>query len=364
MIAEILQEEKLILEPVKFMPSVSIILPFEPKMSLKRELEMLLQRVFKKVEKDLMRNYAEAKSKPVITKLNALLNKIDFGSYKKSIAIFVSPILEKIYYLDMPVEEKIIIDESFEVRNLVCNKKDIHQYLVLVVSRERSRIFHGSNNKFVRIAYNTPQPIGMGNDAPERVSNFTSPSERREMLLDKFLHHVDQTLGHILKAYALPLFVMGTSRTMGHFKKITHHSSHILGFIPGNFEDTADSTISKALLPSIEDWNKVKQADLLHQLDTAMGAKKVAAGIEEVWKQVSHNKGRLLVVERNYSCSAHHGPKAEIIYSKNKLNANPLFIKDAVDDIIEKVLENGGDVEFVDDGILEDFQHIALIQYY
>ena len=40
------------------------------------------------------------------------------------------------------------------------------------------------------------------------------------------------------------------------------------------------------------------------------------------------------------------------------------YIKDAVDDVIEKVLETGGDVEFVDAAVLNDYQHIALLQYY
>jgi hypothetical protein len=39
-------------------------------------------------------------------------------------------------------------------------------------------------------------------------------------------------------------------------------------------------------------------------------------------------------------------------------------IRDAVDDVIEKVLENGGDVEFADKDLLKDYQQIALIKYY
>ena len=35
-----------------------------------------------------------------------------------------------------------------------------------------------------------------------------------------------------------------------------------------------------------------------------------------------------------------------------------------VDDVIEKVLENGGDVEFVDEGLLKQYDHIALISFY
>ena len=43
---------------------------------------------------------------------------------------------------------------------------------------------------------------------------------------------------------------------------------------------------------------------------------------------------------------------------------NDFHIKDAVDDFIEMVLHSGGDVEFVDEGILNGYEHIALIEYY
>ena len=50
-------------------------------------------------------------------------------------------------------------------------------------------------------------------------------------------------------------------------------------------------------------------------------------------------------------------------FYKTDSNCNEVFfIKDEVDDIIEKVFENGGDVEFIDDGMLKDHRHIVLIE--
>jgi hypothetical protein len=37
-------------------------------------------------------------------------------------------------------------------------------------------------------------------------------------------------------------------------------------------------------------------------------------------------------------------------------------VKNPIDEMIEKVLENGGDVEFVDNGLLSDYCQIALIK--
>lgn len=61
---------------------------------------------------------------------------------------------------------------------------------------------------------------------------------------------------------------------------------------------------------------------------------------------------------------AKHATRPEIIFKHTETPGNPFYIKDAVDDIIEKVLASGGDAEFVDEGILKNYHKTALIQYY
>ena len=71
--------------------------------------------------------------------------------------------------------------------------------------------------------------------------------------------------------------------------------------------------------------------------------------MRDVWREAMGHKGRLLVVEKNYMYAAQHGGSEEIIYKTTEPYNKFSYIKDAVDDVIEKVLENGGDVEFVDE---------------
>jgi hypothetical protein len=360
------QEEQQVLNVIKYQPAVSIIMPFEPKMAIKAELEYALKLACQQVEKELRAGYPDEQAMPVLDKLHALIRSLDYSTYKKSIALFVSPLIEKVLYLDIAVEKKIVVDESFEIRDLVYSKKELHKYLVLVLSSERSRIYLGNTSTFMQLAANRPQHLAaFRNDPPERVANFSDPADRKEIMLDKFLRYVDAGLDIILKAYSLPLFVMGTDRTLGHFKKITHHLNHVSGYIHGNYDEAGESVVRAVIAPYVADWKKVIEHDLLLKLDAAMSAHKLALGIKDVWQQASVGKGRLLVVEKNYMVAARHG-KAEEILFENELPAvdNSLLIKDAVDDVIEKVLAAGGDVEFVEEGMLNEYEHIALIEYY
>jgi hypothetical protein len=353
-----------LIEAVHYRPAVSIIMPFEPKMSLKTELMHALKLAADKVELELQENYPDEMSTLVMQKLKGIFKNLNFNTHKKSIAIYVSPVFEKVLYLDISVEEKIIVDESFEIRDLVYSKKQLHKYLVLMLSSNESRVFLGNSETFVRLVSNTSQSVAFENDAPERVANFSDAADAKEILMNKFLLHSDNGLDIILNAYHLPIFVLGVDRILGHFKKLTKHGAAVIEYVPGNYEEATTEQLKKILAPYITDWQKVKQKDLLNQLEEAANKNKLATGMREVWREAMNKKGRLLMVEKNYMFAAEHGGTDDKIYKTTEQYNKFSYIKDAVDDVMEKVLENGGDVEFVDEGVLKDYNHIALIQYY
>ena len=86
--------------------------------------------------------------------------------------------------------------------------------------------------------------------------------------------------------------------------------------------------------------------------------------MKEVWAAASHKNGRLLIVEKDLMFPAHQGAHGDRIYKEDITLHNAFYIKDAVDDVMEKVLETGGDVEFTDEDVLKNYEHIAMVLYY
>ena len=354
-----------VMNAVHYRPAVSIILPFEPKMNLKSEISHSLKVAADKVEKQIKDIYPSDMGMLVMQKLRTLINGLNFNTHKKSIAIYVSPLFEKVLYLDIPVEERIIVDDTFEIRDLVYAKKQLHKYLVLILSLDGSQIYLGNTNTFIKIVSNSAMTAhAYDNDIAERVANFSDSSDRKEILMDKFLHHIDNGLDLILNAYSLPLFIVGTKRIAGHFKKLTRHGSSVVAYIHGNYETASPRELEDLLEPHIRDWRSVRNKDLMNRLDEAFGKNKLAVGMKNVWQESMNKKGRLLVVEKNYTYPALHGSSADLIVDVKDSFNRFSYIGDAVDKVIEKVLESGGDVEFVDEDVLKDYNHIAMIQYY
>ena len=348
-----------------YQPAISIILPFDPKMVGKAAIALRLKDAARQVEQALLDSYSSEMVFLMMQKLKTIFDHLNFSTHKKSLVIYLSPVFEKVLYLDIMVEEKIVVDTSFEIRDLLYSKKQMQQYLVLMISARESRIYVGDGSKLVRIVSNPASvAIAGSNDCPERVENFADPAHRREVFMDKFLHQVENSLELILRAYPLPLFVMGSKKIVGHFHKVTRHPHAIIDCIYGNHEHVSLADLHQVLLPHISDWKWVKEQALLQKLDEAAGKQKLVTGIKNVWQESNHHKGWLLVIEKNYQCAGFTGINEDILYHSIAPLVNYSPVKDAVDDIIEKVLENGGDVEMVDDGILKAYEKIALIKYY
>ncbi|MFN8243669.1 MAG: hypothetical protein U0X40_06400 [Ferruginibacter sp.] len=358
-------EVKDVMEAIHYRPAISVILPFEPKMTPKAELNTRLEECFRNVDKMVAADYPAEVHRLVMEKLQRLIGSLNFNTYKRSIAFYVSPVFEKLIYLDIPVEEKIIIDESFEIRDLVYSKKQVHKYLVLVLSQQEATIFLGNTETFVRILTRVPEETPGGrHDTPSPVSNFTDKAGGKEVRMEKFLQHIDNALNVILNAYRLPLFVIGTERICGHFGQLTAHSAAVVEYLHGNYDNAGSETLKNVLQPALHDWKKVIQTQMLNRLTEARSHRRLASGIHEVWQEATQKKGKLLVVEKNYRYAAARSDREEVIYDTAGISNTFSLIRDAVDDVIEKVLENGGDVEFVEEGLLDAYEHIALVLYY
>jgi Bacterial archaeo-eukaryotic release factor family 3 len=358
------KEVKQLLE-INYMPAVSIILPFNPKMSSPSEIQYELRIILGKIKKQLMSEYPSEKAVPVINKLNQLVGGLNYHTHKKSIAIFVSTFMEKVFYLDLPVTEKTVIGEKFEIRDLILSQKENIQYLILMLNSKSSRTYLGNYISFTLIKSNVREYFQTyERDLPEMTAHFSDIHEQREILLENFMHHMDEGLSIILKAYPYPVFVMGVERVLGHFKKVTRNDKNILRYIHGNFEEGGETRIRSVMKPYLTDWENIKEEIILQKIERAKNANKLVSGIKNAWFAAIHKNGQLLIVEKAFTYPAYLAGSPAKIQTVDDTSKRPFYIKDAIDDIIVKVLESGGDVEFVNNDLLISYGRIALIKYY
>ncbi|WGQ10840.1 hypothetical protein QG516_04130 [Pedobacter gandavensis] len=364
MIKHLNPEVQEIIEAVHYWPSISLIMPLTAKINAEKELEQSFNFKVDEVGRELKSNYSEEMSNLMIKKLQLALKKVDLNLHKKAVAVYVSPVFEKIVYLDTAVQERIVIDESFEIRDLIYSKKRCSKYLLLLLSSKQFNIYLVNGDQFTKIETTIPENIAPYiNEWPEKVANFTDSIDKNQIIVQKFLQHIDKELNRILNDHELPVFVMGVKKILGHFKKISKHQDFIADYITGNYDKLSFAKLAEILESHLAVlWHK-KDKEIVQILDNAEGENKLITGIKPVWEAVMDNLGNKVFVESDFVFSAQRAAKPNMIEELTENYNEFSYIRDAVDDIIEKVILNGGDVDFVDSGTLNNYEHIALVTY-
>jgi hypothetical protein len=338
-------------EKKRHWPAVSVIMPFEPVIQHKEELMQKLQKAMKKVEWEMGTGYDEDLAGLVMLKLHAIIKHLNFSTFTKSIAIYVSPVFEKVIYMNMPVHETISIHESFVMRDIVYAKKEIPAYLVLVLSEKWSTVYEGRDSGLVKIKSN-----GAGN-LPDLQPG--EAADGNTFFVKRFLQHIDEGLSILLSVMPLPVLVLGNKEVLEIFKSVTGNSKSVVECIAGRYERATEAALFNKISSYIADWEKIKIKHLYHQLEKAATEGKLVSGIASVQQGVLQHRNRLLVVGKSFINNAEIPEAGESPEAENRFNKFSC-IRHVIDDIIEKVLENGGDIQMVDDDVLGD-QHIVLI---
>jgi len=358
-------EELEVIDAIKYRPAISIILSAAPEIALQKEMQHKLKITTDNVKRQLQEQYPAQSCEDILQRLDDTIASIDYNTDFQSIVIYVSPILSKVFYLHIPIEDKIIIDQSFEIRDLIYAKQEAIKFIVLMITGKHTEAYILDNGNAAKLKLEMPENMtAYDRDEPEPVANFSDQSKDKELLQNKFLKHIDNALSAILRTNNLPVFLLGVERTLGHFTSITANANSIAAMIHGNYEEASLTEIQQLLAPYIKAWKTEKNIQVLDEIDQAIKNKKLEAGVKAIWTAVKEKNCSLLLVEKNYMYPADYTGDVNYIQKHDSASASILNIKDAVDDIIEQVIQAGGEVRFVDEGLLNEYLHIALVRYY
>jgi len=341
-------------------PVVSLLLPFEPHMQSKEVVFDRIKAAVRMIGNKMDSKYSKCICEAVLSRLKKTVAALNYNNLKKSVAIYVSAVANRVIYLDIPVKETISIKGDFDIRGIVRAKIDEKQFLLLKLDSHNTQVFLSDGRSLLTLNRNVLTDMDKeGYDVTGNAGNFSGNSSIKEIRLHQFLHTADLALHQLLKDYPLPVFVIGSPRLTGHFMQVTRNEKNIIRIIKGDYPDTGSVDLLDILKPYLAEWEAVKYDNIIHQIENAVGSHKLASGIRDVWKQVNRHNARLLILEEDFS-------PAVILPAISNKERHPdgLIIKTAVDQMIATVLESGGDVELVGRGILKDHHHIALIERY
>lgn len=355
----------LLLQQMKGYPAVTITLPTHRTSPENRQDPIRVRNLVKEATERLLSQLSKREVEPALTRLQKLVEGIDFRYTLDGLALFVNRDFARAFQLPFTLKERVVIDETFFTRDLVFAMNRTPRYWTLVLSEKPTRLFEATREQLTEVQEGGFPLIhqGPGGEQPLPGGFGIEKSAYRDERHRQFFRQVNAALKPFLADDPLPLVVVGVDRFLAFFKEVTPYRDSILTTLTGSHDKTSPHELGKLVWPLVQANLALQRQEVLSELEAAVSEQKFVSSVGEVWRLAHEGRGRLLLVEEDFHYPARVDETGRRLLPAEDAAA-PDVLDDAIDDIIEAVLNKQGRVVFMDNGQLTAHQHIALILRY
>jgi hypothetical protein len=341
-------------------PSVSILAPTHRTAPSNQQDPIKVKNLVRKAIDRLHGEFTKREVAAVVKNLQQLVRDVDWEHTLDGLALLASKERSVAVSLPFRVKPRAVIDETFATRDLVYSFNRAPPYRVLVLSHN-PRLYDAWSDV---LDEHTARPFPMVHRGPGGASKLPggqgiNRSAVRDKALRTFFRSVDRAVAAVQKTNPLPLLVVGVERNLAFFWEETRQGAAIIGMLAGNHDQTSPSALGKLVWPVFDSAAALRRTEALVQLDRSVGAHRHASGVDQVWRAAVGAKCRLLLVEKDFKYPADLSPEGKRLLPYTGKGA--VALDDAVDVVIERVMDTGGEVFFYGSGDLDVHQKIAAV---
>ena len=163
----------------------------------------------------------------------------------------------------------------------------------------------------------------------------------------------------------MPLVIVGDAKNIGYYKEVCDRPDNIIATVSNvtNLEDGSAQHIVDSVQEAVEEYRTSLHHAALGEIDKARGANMLQTDLQEVYRSAFQGSGETLYVRRGYIQSAKIDEKAQTLSLVSDASAEGVT-DDAIGEIIEHVIHNGGKAVFMPQDIMGEDQPIALVTRY
>lgn len=354
-----------LLQKISGYPALTITLPTHRTSPENRQDPIRVSNLVTEAHERLLTEFSKREIGPLLSQLDNLVETIDYRYTLDGLAFFVNRDFARVFFLPFSLKERVAVDETFFTRDLVYAMNRTPRYWALVLSEQPTRLYEGSRETLTEVNEES-FPLthtGPGGELPLPGGFGIKKSQYRDERHRQFFRQVDAALRPFLLDDPLPLIVVGVDRYLAFFSEISDHKDAISATLEGSHDSTPEHELGELVWPVVKQALAKERQKYLDELDQAVGERKIASTISDVWHMAQAGRGRLLLVEEDFHYPARVDESGLQISPADDIEA-PDVLDDAVDEVITTVLEKGGEVVFLENGELDAHSRIALILRY
>ena len=344
-------EQVVLLQSVRSYPCVTLLLNTVPAASMTgadaARLRGLLQ-----AASDRLRAERVEGAEELLSTAARLVREAASGPTGDALAVLVSRGTALTVPLTVEVRERAVVDPTFATRDLVRTLHRTPRHVLLALSSRDARLFDGSGDD-LRPVRSTAFPM-----LDQSARDVDAPRSGRGTS-DAFLRSVDRALGTHLQLHPAPLVLAGPSRVLASFTGLSRNLGRLAGQIPANVVQQPLAELAARTRPVLDRYLHSRQAEALDLLDRRTSAHRAVSGMAGAWLAARTERPEMLAVEQGLFFPARLSGDGDLLLPATDVE-HPDVLDDAVDELIELVLDRGGWVALVDDGALAAHDGVAL----
>lgn len=334
-----------------------------------------IQKLVRRIKQSLRNSYQAQEINTLMVKLDELTASIDLKTGAQGVGVYLSTTVSLCVYFPFPVQERVMTSDRFDLRELMYKEDFANPYCVLLLTEQHARMFTGMWNNLIEIKdghfplVNTAEYIY---SKPARSSSNAGSAHVKDFEKDKsimgsirtqeFFRLVDKGLDPYLISQR-PLIVLAVKKELSLFTDVSHHRAGIIGKAEGNYDRSNEQELADIAWPLMHAHLEQQHLSLLKELNEKAGVGKSIPGMQHIWTAAREGKGLKLLVEKDYRQPGFLSENDYHLYLHPPKRTSRI-LSDAVEDVIETVLEKNGEVYFFENGTLKQYEHIAMIARY
>lgn len=323
---------------------------------------ILLKNLISEASKRLENEFGADVSKKYTDTLNKIAGQIDHTYNDHGLMLYVNDDVEGYLRLPTNPHARVIIDETFATRSIIRAIKRDTDYYILALSKGKARLIEANSDEVVQEA--TTEGFPFTNDNLFSLSKEDAANAQKVTnITQEFFNRVDKAVNKVRAANPQSVIVYSEETNYHQYLKEVDLPDTILGHIVLKNFDTKAGNLVKEVWPTIKDMAVEKNRKRISELEKAMGAGKVISDINEVWTAVQEGRGHTIFVEEGFFQAVKNEEGILTPIDTKDINHKD-DIDDIVDEMIEHTLQFGGDVVFLEENALKDYNKLALVTRY
>jgi hypothetical protein len=358
------KHDVLLLQQIRQYPSLTITLPTHRTVPDNQQDPIRLRNLLSEATDRVLGEFSKREVDGLLTNLEQIAATVDHQQNLDGLVLFVNQELAQAHRLPFTVPERVLMDEGFATRDLVLALNRTVRYWVLALSENATRLYEATRDSLVEVTGEGFPMVHTGPGGQTALpAHDVNVSAYRDERHRQFFRAVDEQVGLFMKDDPLPLVLLGVDRYLSFYAEVGEYAKEVVAEIQGNYDKHSTHELAEVVWPVAKEALLAEHMQVLELLNTAVGERRIATTIDDIWRSAKEGRGRMLLVEENYHFPGQLDETGWVLTVADDPTA-PDVLDDAVDDIIEQVLEKGGQVKFLPDGTLADYQSLVLLLRY